>query len=121
MLKIKTIIKPASDTDKFDEEVNKALAEGWELVKRDILLLPCNEIQYTGAVIQYNQYRSLYAELEMYTDEPEEDEPEEDDGLGEWVVTRNPSAPYRCNKCGHLTPTPAPRCPVCGRTMASYR
>lgn len=115
MLEIKTLIKPTkdpNDTAEFDAEVNAALAEGWELVRREILP-PCE-----GETTIWD--RSLYAELERMT-EPEEEEEPEDDGLAEWVVSRNPSAPYRCNKCGHSTATPAPRCPGCERTMVSYR
>ena len=101
MLEIKTILEKNSEI--FDGEVNAALAEGWELVRREI---------FPG--------HYLYAELERITEAEEEEEPE-DDGLAEWVVSRNPSAPYRCNKCGHSTATPASRCPGCERTMVSYR
>lgn len=112
MLVIKTITHKVNDKAAFDKEVNDALAEGWELVKRE--LLP----PFEGPTRFWE--RALYAELERVIEEEEEEEPE-DDGTAEWVVSRNPSAPYRCNKCEHSTATPAPRCPGCGRTMVSYR
>lgn len=110
MLEIKTII--SRDPGEFDQAVNAALAEGWGLVRRD--LIP----PYEGETLRC--YRIFYAELERMIETEEEEEPE-DDELAEWVVSRNPSAPYRCNKCGHSTATPAPRCPGCERTMVSYR
>lgn len=109
MLEIKTIFIKIDDCKKFDEQVNQAIAEGWELVRRDVI-----------APHVPDRYTLLYAELERITEAEEEEEPE-DDGTAKWVVSRNPSAPYRCNKCGHSTATPAPRCPGCERTMVSYR
>lgn len=109
MLEIKTILMSTNYTSQFDEEVNEFLADGWELVRRDVITQSSNNFE-----------PKLYAELERMTEEEEEEEPE-DDGIAEWVVSRNPSAPYRCNKCGHSTAAPAPRCPGCGRTMVSYR
>ena len=109
MLEIKTIWGELVSSSLFDANVNEALAEGWELVRREVLPRRVER----GDTL-------LYAELERITEAEEEEEPE-DDGLAEWVVSRNPSAPYRCNKCGHSTATPAPRCPGCERTMVSYR
>ena len=109
MLEIKTIWSELVNSNQFDTKVNEALAEGWELVRREALPRRSDH----GETL-------LYAELERITEAEEEEEPE-DDGLAEWVVSRNPSAPYRCNKCGHSTATPAPRCPGCERTMVSYR
>ena len=106
MIYVKTIIKPTCDVDDFDNEVNKALADGWELVRRDIITPP-------------DESSKLYAELERYIEE-EEEEPE-DDGAAEWIVTRNPSAPYRCNKCGYSTSVPIHYCPGCERARVSYR
>lgn len=108
MLEIKTILMSTNYTSQFDEEVNEFLADGWELVRRDVITQSSNNFE-----------PKLYAELERMTEEEEGEEPEDD--VAEWVVSRNPSAPYRCNKCGHSTATPAPRCPGCGRTMVSYR
>ena len=53
MIYVKTIIKPTCDVDDFDNEVNKALADGWELVRRDIITPP-------------DESSKLYAELERY-------------------------------------------------------
>ena len=109
MLEIKTILQQLRNYGDFDDAVNVALAEGWELARRDVI---------TQSSDSYEPM--LYAELERMTELEEEEEPE-DDGLAEWVVSRNPSAPYRCNKCGHSTATPSSRCPGCERTMVSYR
>ena len=110
MLEIKTIWGELGGSTLFDTKVNEALAEGWELVRREVL--PPRQVATAPTL--------LYAELERMTELEEEEEPE-DDGTAEWVVSRNPTAPYRCNKCGHSTATPAPRCPGCERTMVSYR
>lgn len=56
MKQIKTIMKQAENWEQFDTEVNKAIAEGWTLVKRDVLR------PYEGDTCAY--YRMLYAELE---------------------------------------------------------
>ena len=114
MLEIKTIMRLTKDSNTFDREVNEALAEGWELVRREIL--PPFAVATNNHIERWE--RTLYAELERMT-EPEE-EPE-DDGTAEWVVSRNPSAPYRCNKCGYSTAVPIHRCPGCERAMVSYR
>lgn len=55
-MKIKTII--AHTSVEFDEAVNAALAQGWTLAKRDVLL-PCDN----GQVAVYP--RMYYAELEL--------------------------------------------------------
>lgn len=51
MKQIKTIHLRIDESQKFDEEVNKALAEGWQLTKRDFV----------------PNYCILYAELEKNT------------------------------------------------------
>ncbi len=109
MLEIKTILQQLRNYGEFDKEVNAALAEGWELIRREVV---------TQSSDSYEPM--LYAELERMT-EPEEEEEPEGDYTAEWVVSRNPSAPYRCNKCGHSTATPFPLCPGCKRAMVSYR
>lgn len=56
MLQIKTIAKRIDDAKEFDAEVNAAIAEGWVLVKREVLqplAHPTNGISR----------RMLYAEL----------------------------------------------------------
>lgn len=110
MLEIKTITHTEAET--FDTEVNKALAEGWELVRRDVLP------PYEGAT--GIRSRCLYAELERYTDEPEEEEPEED-GTAHWEFSRrNILHPYKCSSCGWELGADQPisaRCPNCKKRM----
>lgn len=105
MVEIKTIFIKIDDCEKFDERVNEALAEGWELVRRDVLVPHISD-----------RYTLLYAELERVIETEGED-----DGTAEWVVTRDPAHPYRCNKCGHSTSAPSGFCIGCGRAMVSYR
>lgn len=59
MKQIKTFMKRADDWVQFDAEVNKAIAEGWTLVKRDVLR------PYEGPTRIF--HRMLYAELERET------------------------------------------------------
>lgn len=68
-MKIKTIFKPLDNgfDDDFDTEVNAALAEGWQLVKREVL--PGHSYNPTNWA-----KRILYAELVM-PDAPEEAAP----------------------------------------------
>lgn len=56
MKQIKTIMRNASAAEEFDAEVNKAIAEGWTLVKREVLR------SYDGEANSF--IRMLYAELE---------------------------------------------------------
>lgn len=56
MKQIKTIARNANAAEEFDAEVNKAIAEGWALVKRDVLR------PYEGPTCLF--FRMLYAELE---------------------------------------------------------
>lgn len=90
MLQIKTIIQ--HDHDGFDAEVNVAIAEGWELVKRDVL--PPFESQ--GQAYR----RTFYAELEREVDEPEEED-EGEELFAHWVTTRDPLKPFACSCCGY--------------------
>lgn len=59
-MEIKTIILNADYAEKFDNKVNTALADGWELVRREVIIAQ-TEKQCTG----------LYAELAKLP-EPEE-------------------------------------------------
>lgn len=63
MLQIKTIIGTTECYDEFDKQVNAALADGWYLIKRDVLA------PYISEGIEYA--RCLIAELEreIITDE----------------------------------------------------
>lgn len=108
MLEIKTIMHNVVYMNKFDEEVNQALAEGWELVRRDIL--PAGE-----GPSRYWE-RTLYAELEREA-EPEEEEEPEDDSTAEWALIRNPVTPFKCSKCGHKNEDAPKTCPNCKRRM----
>lgn len=100
MLEIKTIMEESHNPFEFDRRVNEALREGWELVRRDLLLSP----------------NMLYAELER---EIEEEEPElDEDSLTNWVLTRDPLNPYRCEKCNFKAVIPFETgCPNCGRRV----
>lgn len=115
MLEIKTIAHPATEREEFDAEVNKALAEGWELIRRDIIP------PYEGST--YVWERILYAELEREV-ETEEEYELYDDGSAEWVLSRNPAKPYRCSACGFEAPADwfmsgefPEECPNCERSM----
>ena len=96
MLEIKTIMEELHNPDEFDRRVNDALAEGWELVRRDILP------------------NMLYAELERET-EPEEEL--EDDSTAEWRLSRSPALPYVCTACGFHSEDALRTCPNCKRAM----
>ena len=52
---IKTIEEIITSCDLFDKRVNEAIAEGWTLVKRDVL---CDQTNH--------KYTTLIAELERY-------------------------------------------------------
>ena len=113
MLEIKTIAHPATEREEFDAEVNKALAEGWELVRRDIIP------PYEGST--YVWERILYAELEREVETEEEDGLTDDD-FTSWQLTRDPVQPYRCEKCGFKDITPRQDgCPNCGRYIRAGR
>ena len=90
MLQIKTITENTPDA--FDERVNAAIAEGWELVKRDVL--PPYESHGMAHA------RTYYAELEREVDEPEE-EAEGEELFAHWVTTRDPLHPFACSCCGY--------------------
>lgn len=99
MLEIKTLIHKACDPGTFDDAVNAALAEGWELVRRDVL--PETE----------SWQPHLYAELERgrTTEEGE-------DNTAQWeTVSRISDKPYRCSKCGHRVGAGelTGKCPAC--------
>lgn len=102
MLEIKTIT--ASLAHHFDRAVNQALADGWELVRRECFI--------TGS----DRAATFYAELERIVEEPEE----EDDapgGTAYWNTARDPRNPYRCSACGYATIAKWLVCPECGRPM----
>ena len=100
MIEIKTITEKASHH--FDNAVNEALSDGWELVRRECFI--------TGS----DRATTFYAELERITEVYEEDESED---TAFWQRTRNPRNPYRCSVCGHTTNTAWVACPKCNRIM----
>lgn len=93
MLQIKTVID--SSAAAFDQEVNAALADGWELVKR------------------YSDDAGFIAELVKET------EPEPEQAPVEWEITRDPKLPYRCPHCGYKTDLPMTECPNCEELTSS--
>lgn len=106
MLVIKTIV--SNTTADFDTQVNGALTEGWEIVKRECL--------------GFDHTPLYYAELERVIDEPIveidedlEEDPEED--VAQWLVTRNPRNPYKCSSCGYTANLPWGVCPQCKTLM----
>lgn len=105
MLEIKTIIEPAFASEAFDTKVNLDIANGWELVRRDVLVPGDRD---RGPI--------LYAELERET-EPEEEEDPEDDSTADWMLVRNPVTPFRCSKCGYKSEDAPKTCPSCNRVM----
>jgi hypothetical protein len=107
MLEIKTIIEPAFASEAFDTKVNLDIANGWELVRRDVLVPGDRD---RGPI--------LYAELEREV-EPEEEEEPEDDGTAEWDLVRDPASPLRCSACGFKTDMPLRVCPCCKKVMTN--
>ena len=103
MLVIKTIIEPTAL--RFDSAVNDALEAGWELLRRECFI--------TGA----DRATTFYAELERIIEEEPEEEDDTADLSAEWIVTRDPRNPYRCNACGHTTNAQWNLCPKCDRVM----
>lgn len=102
MLEIKTVSNRSKS--EFDEEVNTALRNGWDLVRRECLIVGMDHTPV------------LYAELERVVEEAEEEEDHSTD-YAEWLLTRNPREPYRCSACGCTTNRPGPTCPDCDRIM----
>ena len=102
MLEIRTIT--ALTPGHFDDEVNEALADGWELVRRECFV--------TGS----DRATTFYAELERIIEvyEAEEDDAED---TARWERTRDPRNPYRRSSCGHKTNAEWGMCPGCGRIM----
>ena len=101
MLEIRTIT--ALTPGHFDDEVNDALANGWELVRRECFI--------TGS----DRAATFYAELERVIDKPEE-EPIIDN-VGVWIISRDPYYPFKCSACGCKVQDPIVNCPHCHRLM----
>ena len=103
MLEIKTITEHTAQS--FDNAVNGAIAEGWELMRRECFI--------TGA----DRATTFYAELERITYAPEEEEEEGVDDVAYWELSRNPHMPYRCSKCKYTVSAPYRECPNCQSAM----
>lgn len=97
MIQIKTIWERADFAEEFDARVNESIADGWELARREVIPGSTN-----AGLILHNMF---YAELVKET-EPEAQ-------TASWLITRDPSLPYRCSVCGYKTDLPADQCPGC--------
>lgn len=106
MLQIRTVI--ALTSGHFDDEVNEAMAEGWELVRRECFI--------TGA----DRATTFYAELERIVEEPDEEEKAADETTAEWVLSRDPHYPYKCTACGCRSHKPIKNCPNCHTAMVNW-
>ena len=103
MLEIKTITE--NYPHKFDRAVNEALADGWELVRRECFI--------TGS----DRATTFYAELERVGEEEPEEIADYSTDHARWEITRNPRNPYRCSACGYTTNETWATCPECDRIM----
>lgn len=63
MKQIKTVVWPASQAVYFDREVNGSIAEGWQLKKRDVLVMSSTP----NEAYNFAEFPALYAELEKET------------------------------------------------------
>lgn len=63
MLQIKTVICPIERPAQFDEEINKLLADGWALRKREVQTMAGLPSEAFNAP----SVRVLYAELEKHS------------------------------------------------------
>jgi rubrerythrin len=104
MLEILTITE--NNAHYFDKAVNQALADGWELVRRECFI--------TGS----DRATTFYAELERIADEPEEEEDIPAD-FARWTISRDPQYPYRCNNCGYKARETWATCPDCNASMGT--
>ena len=101
MLQIKTILN--YNRADFDESVNSALKDGWEVTKRDCFINDHTPV--------------FYAELEKIID-TEEDTSKYTVGA-RWMITRSPRHPYRCDNCGYTANEQWAVCPGCLEPMVS--
>ena len=97
MLEIKTVANRYAA--EFDEGVNTALREGWELVRRECIIIDHTPV--------------LYAELERTIGE----EAELPVDFARWELSRDPHIPYRCSACGSKSKSPLATCPICSASM----
>ena len=101
MLEIKTITE--NQPHYFDNKVNEALGEGWDLVRRECFI--------TGS----DRATTFYAELERVIEEDEAEDTSTE--YAHWEITRNPRNPYRCSACGYTANEQWCVCPECERIM----
>ena len=101
MLEIKTITECA--THRFDEKVNTAICEGWELVRRECFV--------SGS----DRAITFYAELERVAEEVEE--PTDTRLIASWSISRDPAYPFKCTSCGCKVAEPLTTCPHCHKVM----
>lgn len=105
MLEIKTIWKELVNSNLFDDAVNEAIAEGWELVRREVLP---RRTEFGETL--------LYAEFERIIEEQEEEYAPVD--FAKWEITRDPHHPYRCSNCGFKAINNIAVCPSCSASMS---
>ena len=107
MLEIRTVT--AYTAGHFDDTVNEALAEGWDLVRRECFI--------TGA----DRATTFYAELERIVEEPVEETDTPCD-FSRWIVKRgDPRNPFHCENCGYATNVEWATCPKCSASMGEGR
>ncbi len=68
MKRIKTVVCSVYNTERFDQDVNSLLAEGWQLVKREMKSIT----GYPSEAFNIPHEAILYAELEQRISYPEE-------------------------------------------------
>ena len=104
MQEIKTITEQTASA--FDATVNKAIADGWALNRRECFI--------TGS----DRATTFYAELERFTyDDEDEKEEEAEDNVGVWLISRDPLYPFKCSACGCKSHQAIVNCPYCHRIM----
>ena len=103
MLEIKTIT--AGLAPHFDRAVNEALADGWEIVRRECFI--------TGS----DRATTFYAELERVAEEVEKGD--QSVSTARWQMTRDPRNPFRCSACGYKTNAKWIVCPKCRMPMGN--
>ena len=100
MLEIRTIVNNSASS--FDLELNAALADGWELVRRECFV--------TGS----DRMTTFYAELERFAEDVIVDYNAD---TARWELTRKPQNPYRCSSCGYTANEQWTTCPECQSPM----
>ena len=68
MKRIKTVVCSVYNAERFDQDINNLLAEGWQLVKREMKSIT----GYPSEAFNIPHEAILYAELEQKASYPEE-------------------------------------------------